>query len=142
MRVEVQHDGDDAVGLMEDVLAGRRRVDLILMDMYMKRMSGVEAVGKIREMQAARGAPTVPIIAMTGGGVGSGGKSDNEVVFRSGMQGVIIKPLNIRAFPGALAQCMYHFGERKVEVDMGKRMEEGARFRQVMLDDIIVLESA
>ncbi len=59
-RVISVHDGMEAV---ETYRSGD--VDLILMDIRMPRLNGLEATEKIRSIERERGRPAVPIVAMT-----------------------------------------------------------------------------
>ena len=95
MTVMLASDGADAVNIMTKVLCDEMKVDLILMDMYMKHMNGDDATLKIRELEAAAARSPVPIIALSGGGIGPAGTSDSETVYKAGMQGLV---LNCEAF--------------------------------------------
>ena len=53
----------------------------------MKVLNGDESVIKIRAMEVTAKRPSVPIIALTGGGIDTGGYQDNEEGFRAGCQG-------------------------------------------------------
>ena len=61
-RVEVA--GDGRGGRPGD---RRRAADLILMDVQMPVMGGIEATLKIREWEAAEARPAIPIVALTAG---------------------------------------------------------------------------
>ena len=90
MTVMCASDGADAVNIMTKVLCDEMKVDLILMDMYMKHMNGDVATLKIRELEAAAQRSPVPIIALSGGGIGPAGTSDCETVYKAGMQGLVL----------------------------------------------------
>jgi len=76
-------DGNEAVEA-----AGRDTIDLILMDIQMPRMGGVEATQAIREREAASGEHT-PIIALTAHAM----KDDRERYLAAGMDGYLSKPI-------------------------------------------------
>lgn len=61
--------------------------DLVLMDIQMPRMDGLEATRKIREFPPPRG--NVPILALTASAVDETKKS----CFDAGMNGVVSKPI-------------------------------------------------
>ncbi len=54
-------DGEDAVELCED-----RRFDLIIMDIIMPLMDGVEAIRAIRKMEVRMGLSKTPTLALSG----------------------------------------------------------------------------
>ncbi|HET9182472.1 MAG TPA: response regulator [Candidatus Angelobacter sp.] len=93
--VAVAENGKEAVRL-----ARAERFDLILMDIQMPEMDGLEATRVIRQHEAATGLH-VPIIAMTAHAL----KSDNERFLGAGMDGYIAKPFQQEALLEALARA-------------------------------------
>jgi two-component system, sensor histidine kinase and response regulator len=67
----------------------RDSFDLILMDISMPEMDGLEATAAIREMQRASGLHT-PIIAMTAHALQKG---DRERCLEAGMDAYVAKPI-------------------------------------------------
>jgi CheY-like chemotaxis protein len=67
--------------------------DVILMDIHMPVMDGLESTQKIREYESSNTSlrPT-PIIAMTA----NNEQSDHQNYLKSGMNGIITKPLEIK----------------------------------------------
>jgi len=72
-------------------LARREKFDLILMDVQMPEMDGIEASKRIREYEAASGG-RIPIVAMTAGAM----TSDRERCLDAGMDAHLTKPIDIR----------------------------------------------
>jgi signal transduction histidine kinase/CheY-like chemotaxis protein len=66
----------------------RRSFDLILMDIQMPEMSGLEALARIRERERRSGAHT-PIIALTAHAI----RGDRERYLAAGMDGYVSKPI-------------------------------------------------
>jgi len=140
MKVIVCNDGVDAVKLMQQSIAGAKKVDLILMDMRMKVMNGEEAASNIRDLETAASRPPVPILALSGGGLGSVGSSDNEYIFKAGMQGLLLKPLSMRSFPATVAQCLFHFSTDLTQVDMAGRKAAPGKYRVSVIGDATIVE--
>jgi signal transduction histidine kinase/DNA-binding response OmpR family regulator len=67
------------------------KFDLILMDIQMPEMGGIEATQQIREIEQARNLTRTPIIAVTANAL----KGDREHYFESGMDGYVSKPLTM-----------------------------------------------
>jgi two-component system, sensor histidine kinase and response regulator len=81
--VVIAPDGEAAVEA-----AGRERFDLVLMDIQMPRLSGLEATSAIREREQHAGTH-VPIIAMTAHTM----RGDRERCLEAGMDAYLSKPL-------------------------------------------------
>jgi len=81
--VEIAPDGQEAV-----VLARRNRYNVILMDVQMPRMNGLEATAEIRRHEETHG--PVPIIAMTAHAM----RADRERCLAAGMNAYLSKPID------------------------------------------------
>jgi two-component system sensor histidine kinase/response regulator len=75
-----------------------RKFDIILMDVQMPEMDGLQATARIRERELGTGAH-IPIIAVTAHAM----KGDRERCVAAGMDGYIAKPIN----PGELAKVIW-----------------------------------
>jgi two-component system, cell cycle response regulator len=73
-------------------LAGRERLDLILLDIHMPRMDGYEVVRHLKETPECRAIPVVAVTALAMVG-------DCEKILASGFSGYIAKPVDPQAFP-------------------------------------------
>ena len=80
-------------GTAEDGLeiARRQAPDLILMDIQLPGMGGIEALEVLREDPATTALPVVAITA-------SVMKADREQIMRAGFNGFIEKPITVRSF--------------------------------------------
>ena len=65
--------------------------DLVLMDMQMPKVDGLEATRMIRRWELENGTPRVPIIALTANAM----PTDRAACIESGMDGYLAKPLKI-----------------------------------------------
>ncbi len=73
--------------------------DLILMDVRMTGMDGLEAARRIRAAEAANGWPRTPIIALTANAL----PEHREACLEAGMDGFLTKPLDREKLESALA---------------------------------------
>jgi CheY-like chemotaxis protein len=89
---------EDGVEAVEAVKTGR--FDLVLMDIKMPRMDGVQATRVIREMGGAIG--QVPIIALTA----NADPEDARGYITSGMSCVVEKPIKAEALLQAMTSCL------------------------------------
>jgi len=78
--VEIAGDGQEAIDLTE-----KNRYDVILMDVQMPEISGLEATAAIRKRESAR----TPIVAMTAHAM----QSDRDRCLAAGMDGYLCKPV-------------------------------------------------
>ncbi|MHB8773340.1 MAG: ATP-binding protein [Syntrophales bacterium] len=88
-RVSVAADGVQALEAIR-----RERFDLVLMDVQMPVLGGLEATVELREAERAAGAPRLPVIAMTANAM----QGDRERCLAAGMDDYISKPIDIGRF--------------------------------------------
>ena len=86
--VDVASNGREAIDL-----ACRRRYDLVLMDVQMPVMDGLQATAAIRSLDEELG-PNVPIVALTAHAL----RGDQDRCREAGMDGYIAKPIDINSF--------------------------------------------
>ena len=85
--VAVAANGREAVALFES-----QAFDLILMDVQMPEMDGLEATSAIREREEATASRRIPIVALTAHAM----SGDRERCVAAGMDGYISKPIDPR----------------------------------------------
>jgi CheY-like chemotaxis protein len=95
-RVTVAGDGVQALAALP-----KQRFDLVLMDLQMPEMDGLDATARIREKEKGTGGH-IPIIAMTAYAM----KGDKERCLAAGMDGYISKPVR----PAELYQILDRLG--------------------------------
>ncbi len=91
IRTMLERDGHDVViandGLEAVNLASQSRFDLVLMDIHMPVMDGIEATRLIRDLDSGNSA--MPIIALTANVM----VTEQQKCIEAGMQGVLMKPV-------------------------------------------------
>ena len=87
-------DGEEALEI-----AVKDKPDLILMDMQLPKMSGLEVTKKLREMPAFN---HTPIIAVTASAM----KGDEAKIIEAGCDMYISKPINTREMPNVIAETL------------------------------------
>ena len=85
--VRVARTGEDGI-----TLAVSEPPDLVLMDLQLPGIDGMEALRRLRESPATSG---IPVVAVTAQAM----KQDRERVLDAGFNGYIEKPISVRAFP-------------------------------------------
>jgi CheY-like chemotaxis protein/HPt (histidine-containing phosphotransfer) domain-containing protein len=93
MRADAVADGAEAIRSLETI-----PYDLVLMDMQMPEMDGMEATRRIRDPQSGVMDHEIPIIAMTANAL----QGDRERCLEAGMNGYVAKPVS----PAALAEAL------------------------------------
>ena len=102
------YDGIEAVEILK-----KESVDLLIMDIMMPRMNGLDAARTIREMKR-RDARRVPIIAMSANAFA-------EDIINSRLAGMnvhLAKPLDAEKMIAALKQCMADNSDVKLHEDL------------------------
>jgi PAS domain S-box-containing protein len=94
-RLDVAGNGADALALL-----ARGEYDLVLMDLEMPDMDGLEACRRIRSGAAGEDKRDVPVIAMTAHAL----EGIREKCDEAGMNGYVSKPINARLLREALAR--------------------------------------
>jgi len=95
--LHLAEDGVEAVRLYAEL-----RPRLVLMDMSMPRLSGLEAVAEIRRREAENGWPRCPVLALTANAF----QEDRERCEAAGMDGFLTKPIRRAALVAALTEAL------------------------------------
>ena len=96
-------------------LSGEKQFDLILMDMYMPVMDGLEATQKIKDLNF-----NIPIIAMTANVMAD----DREIYKKSGLQDCIGKPFTSQELWRCLMKYLTPVSKEILQVEKGKSNDE------------------
>ena len=87
-KIEVADNGEIAIQKYKQRLENGNPFDVILMDVSMPVMGGMEATGRIREYEAAENKPHVPIVALTAHAM----IGDKERCLKAGFDEYVPKP--------------------------------------------------
>lgn len=105
LQLEFCVNGQEAV----EALTQRHEFDVVLMDISMPVMGGVEAVERIRQWEAATLSHQVPIVALTA----NVSAEDQETYIRTGMQAYLPKPIKKDALVALLIEQANTFSRQK-----------------------------
>ena len=87
-------DGEEALDL-----ANRKQPDLIVIDMQLPKISGIEVIKRLRQLPSFS---HVPIIALTAYAM----KGDREKFIEAGCDTYVSKPINTRELPEIVAKIL------------------------------------
>jgi signal transduction histidine kinase/CheY-like chemotaxis protein len=93
-------DGGDAVAAYVAARAAGAPFDLVLMDMHMPGMNGIEAASRIRAAERASGTAPTPILALTADAL----PERRDACLTAGINGFLTKPLDRERLMAALAE--------------------------------------
>jgi len=80
-------------------LALERSPDIVLMDLQLPGMDGIEALRRLRDMPKTR---SLPVVAVTAFAM----RDDRERVLSAGFDGYLEKPISVRALPDQIRGFM------------------------------------
>jgi CheY-like chemotaxis protein/HPt (histidine-containing phosphotransfer) domain-containing protein len=112
----------------------RQRFDLILMDVRMPRMDGLQATAAIRQREASSGGH-IPIIALTANAM----VGDRESCLRAGMDDCLIKPIRPSALLAVVARLRKASRRAPRLRDAEKRVLDHAALLQRVDGDRVLL---
>jgi len=94
---------DNGIDAVETI--ANENIDLVIMDVQMPRMDGIEATSKIREMEQSSGSDKrIPIIAFTANAMAG----DREKYLEAGMDDYLSKPVDMESFSNLFERWMIH----------------------------------
>ncbi|MGH8679950.1 MAG: response regulator [Burkholderiales bacterium] len=80
-------------------LAAERSPDLVLMDIHLPGMSGIDALAKLRAAPATR---AIPVLAFTASVM----PKDRSVIMAAGFDAFVSKPVNLETFLATVATAL------------------------------------
>lgn len=104
------NDGSEAIAAWE-----KSTFDLVLMDMQMPVLDGLEATRRIRAAEAAAGRNRTPIVALTANAL----SSDLEATARAGADAHLTKPFTKQALLDTVAACLNQKPPHRVVMPQG-----------------------
>lgn len=100
--VQIAKNGIETIDLLRQSEKENEMFDLILMDIEMPKMDGIEATRRIRKGEAGKAVSTIPIIAMSAHAV----TSVQADAMQAGMNGYITKPVDITKLQISINEIM------------------------------------
>jgi len=97
LRADAVTNGAEAIGALESIA-----YDLVLMDVQMPKMDGLEATSRIRDPLSAVRDHAIPIIAMTAHAM----QGDRDRCLQAGMNDYVAKPISPQALAEALTRWL------------------------------------
>jgi PAS domain S-box-containing protein len=88
--VVITTDGEEALESWQSAESAGAPYDLVLMDIQMPRLDGIETTKRIRDCEAGRRVRPTPILALTANTL----VEDRYACFEAGMDGFLVKPLD------------------------------------------------
>lgn len=98
-RVVITTNGEAALESWQSAESAGAPYDLVLMDIQMPKLDGIETTRRIRALEAGRRARATPILALTANTL----VEDRYACFEAGMDGFLVKPLDRDKLAEALA---------------------------------------
>jgi PAS domain S-box-containing protein len=98
-RVVITTNGEEALDSWQAAKSAGTPYDLVLMDIQMPRLDGIETTRRLRRHEAAEPGRRTPILALTANTL----VEDRYACFEAGMDGFLIKPLDREKLAEALA---------------------------------------
>lgn len=133
--VEVASNGREGVEAFNSA-----RYDLVLMDLQMPEMDGIEAAREIRRVEAEGGTRRVPIVALTAHAL----KEDRDQCLKAGMDDYISKPISVSVLQQTLLKFIHRAEARKgtnVPESMSSEIHDEANPERDIVDTTELLES-
>jgi PAS domain S-box-containing protein len=97
LTADVVNNGRDALAAL-----GRVDYDVVLMDIQMPEMDGLEACRQLRLVGSTALNPAVPVIAMTAHAM----QGDREIALQAGMTDYVAKPVSLVSLSEAIDRCL------------------------------------
>jgi CheY-like chemotaxis protein len=100
-RATVTVNGEQAIEAWRSAHTGAKPFDLVLMDVQMPQLDGLDATRRIRAVEAQTGDVRTPIVALTANAYAE----DREACLAAGMDEILMKPLDRDRLAAALARA-------------------------------------
>jgi hypothetical protein len=101
--LEVARDGEEALGWLARWEAGEPLPVVVLLDLKLPRVDGIEVLRRIR---AGTRAATVPVVVVTT----SGEDADVKAAYALGVNSYIVKPVDFETFVQVAGQIQLYWG--------------------------------
>ena len=116
----IANDGAEAIAMVREAARTGRPFDLVLMDMQMPVVDGLEATRRLRA--DGYSAEDLPIVALTANAYAE----DVQACHEAGMQAHLAKPVRLRDITGIVARFYRGTSEKEADVPFAKRPSQTA----------------
>ena len=130
-KVDIVNNGREAVEWVKN-----NKYDLVLMDIQMPEMDGIEATREIRKLADAEKA-SIPIVALTA----NARKGDSEIYMAAGMNDLIPKPLNEQKLFLTISNHLKSGDQSPVGTVMSQESNTQASANQEKLYDLSMVQT-
>ncbi len=105
--IQIARDGEEALAFLERWEMGDPLPILILLDLKLPKISGLEVLSRLKSHPSFS---TIPVVVLTT----SNEESDIQTAYQSGANSYIVKPVDFDNFMQAVAQIQYYWFQLNV----------------------------
>ena len=127
-QVDIAENGQEAISQLE-----LKPYDIVLMDIHMPVLDGLEATKRIRSQRQHLKSSNIPIIAMTASAL----EEDKEVCLEAGMDDYIVKPFNLEDLENKIDQ---HISRASTETNQKQPESENLQVEPIRPEDLKQLQ--
>lgn len=111
---------ENGIEALDELKRRGREIDLVLMDIQMPEMGGMEATAAIRKSDGKRFPSDIPVIALTAYAM----KGDRERILKEGFNDYVTKPVDMKKLSAAIARSVAGQDNGSTPVPAMRRVQE------------------
>ncbi|WP_319470057.1 ATP-binding protein [uncultured Pseudodesulfovibrio sp.] len=111
---------ENGIEALDELKRRGREIDLVLMDIQMPEMGGMEATAAIRKSDGKRFPSDIPVIALTAYAM----KGDRERILKEGFNDYVTKPVDMKKLSAAIARSVAGQDKGSAPVPAMRRVQE------------------